>query len=550
MNNEPEEEYNNMVLQPKNVSLPLFDHQRRSIYKMQELESQKDIIVDDNSTLRSILGINADPTGYGKTLSMVGLVALDKMKWEMDKYYERKYLYSEYNGIVSSCRITKYDRLPCTLVLVSQSIVAQWLVDFQKSDLRVTTVLTRKDIDKVDAENYDVIIVSLTMYNGLISRYSGYAWKRFIFDEPGHVRVVGMKPIAAGFTWLVTATPGAMTSMHCNCKNSYMKSLLRSITYCTFSDSYMAKYLTVRNSIEYVEKSFKMPVTHHSYYKCYQPLLDVISGMVNTNIQELVEAGNIEGAITALGGNKTKNIIELVTNKKLEELEEINAKINIYTIRQDTKRKDEWQSRKDKLNLEINEISSRFKTMSEDVCVVCYEVKTEPIMVNGCNHMFCGDCLLNWLKKNPNCPLCRKNVKANDLVYIKKDDSTIEEDSIMSKNDTILKLLNKNKEGKFVIFSNYDETFYSIFGVLNREEITHNLLKGTSKSREGILDRFREGDTRVLLLNSAVNAAGINLREATDIILYHAVNDSTMNQIIGRANRLGRNTDLRVHHLV
>ena len=38
--------------------------------------------------------------------------------------------------------------------------------------------------------------------------------------------------------------------------------------------------------------------------------------------------------------------------------------------------------------------------------------------------------------------------------------------------------------------------------------------------------------------------------EATDIILYHEMNDNFVTQVIGRANRIGRTESLTVHHLV
>ena len=40
-----------------------------------------------------------------------------------------------------------------------------------------------------------------------------------------------------------------------------------------------------------------------------------------------------------------------------------------------------------------------------------------------------------------------------------------------------------------------------------------------------------------------------NANASTDIILYHQMPDSTENQIIGRANRIGRKYPLNVHHL-
>ena len=53
----------------------------------------------------------------------------------------------------------------------------------------------------------------------------------------------------------------------------------------------------------------------------------------------------------------------------------------------------------------------------------------------------------------------------------------------------------------------------------------------------------------MIFLNSNCNGAGINLQEATDIILYHKMTETTQNQIIGRANRIGRLECLNVHHL-
>jgi hypothetical protein len=60
----------------------------------------------------------------------------------------------------------------------------------------------------------------------------------------------------------------------------------------------------------------------------------------------MIEAGNIEDAITALGGNKTKNLAELIRQRKLEELEEIESKIRIYTMRSDSARIIEWGQKK------------------------------------------------------------------------------------------------------------------------------------------------------------------------------------------------------------
>ena len=74
-------------------------------------------------------------------------------------------------------------------------------------------------------------------------------------------------------------------------------------------------------------------------------------------------------------------------------------------------------------------------------------------------------------------------------------------------------------------------------------------MKGNIKNREKNLDLFKTGEVPVIFLNSNSDSAGLNLTEATDIILYHQMTDTTENQIIGRANRVGRKVSLYVHHL-
>ena len=75
-------------------------------------------------------------------------------------------------------------------------------------------------------------------------------------------------------------------------------------------------------------------------------------------------------------------------------------------------------------------------------------------------------------------------------------------------------------------------------------------IKGHLTTIQKNLDYFKSGKIKVLFLNSNTSAAGINLQETTDIILYHKMSFNNENQIIGRANRIGRNINLNVHHLI
>lgn len=538
------------ILQPREIQVDLFQHQLASIYNMEKLEREQKIIKNDDCIVETKLGVNADQTGYGKTISMVSLIARDKMEWDLDTPYIFETISSESGGRIINRRLNRYQKLPSTLILASQSIIGQWSRELQNTSLKVSKVITKRAIDEIDPEDYDVVLVSPTMYNRLIMSHAGYAWKRFIFDEPGHMRVIGMKTLQAGFYWFVTATPNAIMNQHRNCKGSFMKDIIGN-GWWDFDTKFEG--IIIKNDIDFVRSSFEMPPTHHHYHNCYNPISNAVHDFVTPNISIMISAGNIEGAITALGGNKTSNIVELVKRKKLEELEEIEAKVRIYTIRNDEVRMKEWSDRKDHINKQIDDINERFRSMLTGNCNICLELIKSPVLEPNCQNLFCGECLLTWMKNNLSCPMCRAAVSPQELIYVssscEETVSTPSQQRALTKLEKTIEIIKSQPDKKVLIFSAYDNTFVPIWNVLEDNDIKYAEIRGNVASREKNLDLFRSGDISVIFLNSKFDGAGINLQDATDIILYHEMSPNTQKQIIGRANRIGRQKPLHVHHL-
>ena len=549
-----------MVPQPKRLNIRLFDHQLASIYQMEKLEREqvvdRELVPTENrcTTMRTEtrLGINSDPTGYGKTLSMIGLILRDKMLWDMDTPFTFEKITTESAGLIRSRVVSRYNKLPATMILVTPSILIQWQSELHRTNLIVSTVATKKDVDNIDATESDVVLVTINMYNYLVRSYSRYAWKRLIFDEPGHSRVPGMKDVRAGFYWFVTATPNAITTKHRNCRGSFIKKIIGD-NWCEFEEQFGD--LIVRNNEDFVRSSFVMPISENYYYSCFQPLSNTINGLVPLNITTMIEAGNIEGAITALGGSKTNNIMDLVRKKKLEELEKAEHKIRLYTIREDKEQINIWISKQTHIQTQLSELKIRFKGMLEGSCLICREELKQPVLEPSCQHLFCGECLLTWLKRRKTCPTCRINIKLSDLIYVKtKNDDTHTNNNCKNvlpktKIEKIVDIIRANKNGKFLVFSAYDATFEPICRVLKENKIKYKLLKGSVTTRQNSINGFKKGNIQVIFLNSNFNGAGINLQETTDLILYHKMSEVTRRQIIGRAERIGRKEPLRIHHL-
>ena len=186
------------------------------------------------------------------------------------------------------------------LVLVSSSLVHQWENEIKKTNLTYFIVSNKKKLEDMDLSIYNIVIVIPSVYNVLMQIYSKKAWKRFIYDEPGHLRVSGMKKITAGFYWLITATPEEIINQHKNCRESFMKKLLLDDGLTPIKSQFNG--MIVKNREEFVKASFSMPRTFEYYHECYQPILKTLSGFVNNTLHKLIESGNIEGAINHLGG--------------------------------------------------------------------------------------------------------------------------------------------------------------------------------------------------------------------------------------------------------
>jgi hypothetical protein len=518
---------------------------------MEKLEREQ-IIEHGNDIKETKLGVNSDPTGYGKTLSMIGLICRDKMEWNLDVPFVQETITTESAGLIRNREIKRYDKLPATLILVSPSIISQWEKEFLASCLKVTVIATKQDLDKMDTVERDVVLVSISMFNNLIISYPRYAWKRFIFDEPGHIRVTGMKEVKAGFHWFVTATPEAITSKHRNCRGSFMRKIIGD-GWTKFDEQFDGMIL--KNDIGFVKASFEMPPTYHHKYLCQQPVLQTVSGAVSTTVHTMISAGNIEGAIAALGGKKTGNIIELVRQEKLEERARIDADIHIYRcIKKNDRKLADALKKKEIIVEQLERLSERLETvLKENSCSICFDKLTEPVLEPSCQNLFCGKCLLTWLERDERCPLCRNFIRNSDLIYLKVISEDVEgcEEcrKVLTQMETVNKIISENKAGKFLIFSAYDATFGPICRFLKEHDINFTQLKGTKKSRQTNIDDFKYGNLNVIFLNSDFNGAGLNLQETTDIILYHEMPLSTQSQIVGRANRIGRTHPLQVHHL-
>ena len=104
---------------------------------------------------------------------------------------------------------------------------------------------------------------------------------------------------------------------------------------------------------------------------------------------------------------------------------------------------------------------------------------------------------------------------------------------------------------KVIIFASQNETLDLVAGACDGEGIKHMRLGGTYMEMARAIEAFRDSDCTLLLIDSTLHCAGVNLQFATDLILYHDIHDKkTRNQVIGRIQRIGRVCNARVWFLL
>jgi hypothetical protein len=263
--------------------------------------------------------------------------------------------------------------------------------------------------------------------------------------------------------------------------------------------------------------------------------------------------------------------------------------------------KEEYTEVLHKSSVAIERVKSNIK---EGECPICTgdlaDEDEETIIIKCCGIIVCGMCCFGTIfkkkKANGQCSNCRAQLKLSDLIYLNSSfdldrivdgDMTEEktEDIVTdakvkevprTKMNAIIDIIQgrKPKESqrvdvnipnlmkgthklpeptvsKVLIFANYDETIINIKTELTDNNIAFWKLGGTHREIAGTVAKFTNSTVScVLIINSMKHCSGLNLQTATDLIFAHKMIDrSVETQVSGRAQRLGRTSNLKIHFM-
>ena len=257
--------------------------------------------------------------------------------------------------------------------------------------------------------------------------------------------------------------------------------------------------------------------------------------------------------------------------------------------------KEEYIEIKNQSGIAIERVKNNIKDGECPICMGDLSDEEDIIILKCCGSILCGMCCFGVVfpKKSlvGQCAKCRTKLGLKSLIHVSGDFdlAKITEDKIeqvdevkekveeeRNKFTAIIDIINNTNTperkrvdvnisnlmkgthqfdepsyNKVLIFANFDETLVKIRKTLDDKKISYWQLGGSHSEITSTVAKFTECPKQcVLIVNSTKHCAGLNLQTATDIIFAHKIVDPNIEtQVIGRGQRLGRTSRLRVHFM-
>ena len=599
------DEHSPKITEPINgFKIELKEHQKTLLQACLELEdsSQKNTHFN-NFTYQSNVGIIGDTVGSGKSISALALIS---QKPKLTNYrFPNEFLHYNQMGVIiyQDSYIENKVELNANLIVVPHSIVLQW-ERYIKNNTTLNYIKVNNtkscSIIKDNLLSAQVLLVSTNFLGEMLENiktileFKEFIFQRVFIDEADNIKITGGRMPLALFHWFITSSvenllfPGGSYYIqkddnevlgYQNTKlenikglkfKNYITHLFINLKEMSMNSLNVFNKICCKNNNGYIEQSFQLPKPKYNAYLCRTPPELRLFNKNMHNMEELsiyINANDIKALKEKLGFKVESNesISQMLTHNLRRNLKN-EEKHYEYIQNLDIESNDK-KDRLEKIKKKINEITDslqyvedRLKVSNENICPICRDSLTEPICSTVCcGNLFCLNCITGYFNisshKVGECPCCRTKIGFDGITIISDKIDSLNNSTkieLINKEELFIKLVmdsaNDNNR-KWLIFSSFDGSFECLINKLIEKGITFSKICGTVSHIERIINDFKNGNIKVLLLNAMHFGMGLNLEMATDILIYHQLKPEIENQVVGRAQRPGRYDTLRVHML-
>lgn len=546
--------YNNTIVQGKTlaqasvIKTQLFPHQKTLVNSMHIYRDKMTRgFILGNQAINGKIGIIGDPVGTGKTLSMLAYLVshaatFPRITCELGNN-SSKYFFSHELYQLSDISSTN-------LIIVPHNLFNQWTQEIvQHTTISYVSIETRRIIKGTllaqNMINSNFVLTTNKCYK-FVQEYAnqhGIQWNNIIIDEASSIYINSSDPkLRFQFLWFVTSNWLPLIF-----KNPFIiKSNLYYLKDRISMHPEFEKWLLDNTSTQYEGQ-----LVSSSFLKEYLPLYNQNRGsivirnsddLINMSINlpeisnEIIQCRPNISINTLSGYYLSRNYDSDISSSKIPQLfQALNIKFNEfeYYLTNQLEAKHELIKRK----------------MNDGDCAICLDHAEYPTMVNCCYNLYCAKCLLRNMITSNKCPTCRDILANNNICCLK----SLSENEILlsrSKIDVCLDIFKNNRNGKFIIYSSFDNIYYQLFEEINRiglkaERIENNLFLLLKTIRN-----FKEGRTNIIFVSNINLIRGISFGITSHLIFFHELLVSELKQVlIHSAHRIGRRNALKIIHL-
>jgi hypothetical protein len=554
----------NLTNNPFKVKLK--PHQEALLYKALDIDEKC-------SYGNNPFAVMSDKPGSGKTYVVLALI-----------YFAIKHLNSK----------------GANIIVVPHNIYTQWVTSIEKllgDKLSYKLLLEYSDINLLYTKpamlyDNDIILTTSLYYDTFAStlKTMNLNVRRVFFDEADTIKDLLAHPMPCGMSWFISASIKRVFDKKTNTAQigSYklhLNQLLNNECFC---------------SPEFIDANIKLPKPNVEHFRCKDFYLDnILSKMLERTELSYIN-GHDYSNIRTLCGNaaikETKDIVEnlyknstKILNDLNNQIKEIEKKIK-YVYTQDEKKK--YLENKEKLlgqKFYHETMTKKIKSFALEyhLCIKCFKKLKTKDNINEltfkmdyyeteCNSYICNNCYKKEL--DAEIYVINDNEKQSDTeenrigkikitclecntFHLVKTLKYHTEECVFNKQGEELEnmnkiiLLEKILEicgNKILIYSQFRGVSNFIKSIIVNFNFGYVQLDGGNiKDLDAILNDFKNNQKiKILLIDDTSFGVGLNIEYATDIIFFNNIEPNIKEQLIGRAQRLGRTCVLNIWELL
>lgn len=544
----------------------LYPHQCAILHRMEELEvnlrAGLEVSTDPPTKLFSRYAILGDGVGTGKTVTVLAHIA--RMKQTAFPLPTHLHPHSSSTFFSLQEETERPYTLLNSLIVVPHTLFQQWESELQtKTSLKYTAIRTSSYLQREtffeDIRSSDCVLLSNTLFSKFQQSIRAACndtelrWRRIFFDEANTIRIPpsALSP-SSDIVWFITSKYADLLFA-----NKFLHSLsIRNMSQSDIQAYHPNLQAILRHHIEsqlnrityfrcqsfHYFKSYLEEQHPLKYYLVIQCNSDFISSSIQRpeHIIHRIDYRDISASTTE--PVFTSDILSLLDSSA--PLSHVLETLHIQSYTQE----------------EFNtlhasdppDIQRRIEDQSE--CPICYNSFHIPTYVPCCSHRYCLRCIGHSLSISSFCPICRQSIQTSQLQILSSESPPPRPiESIPTKQQRVIEILQQNPQGKFIFFSRYAHMLYPYltssleqYGIHMRSAF----LKGNKHAIASALKQFDSGHLQILLLPLQSNMAGLHILSATHCIFLHRMTAAEKELCVGRSYRLGRRTPFISYELL